>query len=78
MFFIAVSAAIDSITEAISFSGFLLTYGHAIVGGKLMSFVKNSHLEQQDPLTSRVAYNQYNHNQAPDFDYHIIAASDYD
>lgn len=26
----------------------------------------------------RVAYNQYNHNQAPDSDYHIIAASDSD
>jgi hypothetical protein len=52
VFFVAVSAAIDSITEAISFSGLLLTYGHAIVGGKLMSFMKNSHLEQHDPLTS--------------------------
>ena len=45
VFFICVSAAIDSITEAISFSSLLLAYGHAIVGGKLMSFTRNSHLE---------------------------------
>ena len=29
-------------------------------------------------ITGRVAHNQYNHNQAPDSDYYIIAASDYD
>ncbi|OCK81272.1 hypothetical protein K432DRAFT_392315 [Lepidopterella palustris CBS 459.81] len=32
VFFICVSASISNITEAISFSGQLLTYGHAIVG----------------------------------------------
>lgn len=35
VFYISVSSAIPVVTEAISFSGLLNTYGHAIVGGEL-------------------------------------------
>lgn len=39
VFYISVSSVIPVVGEAISFSGQLLTYAHAIAGGNSMSFI---------------------------------------